>query len=323
MVLYDWQRGKIPFYTLPPDYTELPPGAAAAAADTLTAADAAAEGDEQQQEGGGGPAAAAAGGMFTAAVTEDDAAAEAGARPENAAAAAAALRDAAATALRRQRRGAIPIKEGYYLPDDEKGTVGEGGDVQQGSEDAISEDEVSQDLSDGSGSDEDAADSGSEDAAAESSEEDPGSSSGGEDDAAAAAEEQPQQRQRKRARKADAAAAAAVDSGDESDGYGDAGLSWEAVLQAVQVRQGRASSVLFLAVFLRLVGRCVCCPVCVPSPVGCISCCHLGWGLRLWHASACVCVCGTLCGKFCKCCFAALDGHSSVLARMAYVSFGV
>lgn len=32
MVLYDWQRGKIPFFTLPPDYTEDAPAAGAAAA---------------------------------------------------------------------------------------------------------------------------------------------------------------------------------------------------------------------------------------------------------------------------------------------------
>ena len=27
MVLLDWQRGRLPFYSLPPDYTDLPPGA--------------------------------------------------------------------------------------------------------------------------------------------------------------------------------------------------------------------------------------------------------------------------------------------------------
>jgi nuclear GTP-binding protein len=26
MILYDWQRGKIPFFTLPPDHTEEKPG---------------------------------------------------------------------------------------------------------------------------------------------------------------------------------------------------------------------------------------------------------------------------------------------------------
>jgi hypothetical protein len=31
MMLYDWQRGKIPFFTLPPDYTEELPGANAGA----------------------------------------------------------------------------------------------------------------------------------------------------------------------------------------------------------------------------------------------------------------------------------------------------
>lgn len=40
MVLYDWQRGKIPFFKLPPDYTPDTPAAAGAIADV--AADAAA-----------------------------------------------------------------------------------------------------------------------------------------------------------------------------------------------------------------------------------------------------------------------------------------
>ncbi len=43
MLLYDWQRGKLPFFTLPPDYEQRPsanPAAAAEPADAATAGDA-------------------------------------------------------------------------------------------------------------------------------------------------------------------------------------------------------------------------------------------------------------------------------------------
>lgn len=226
MVLYDWQRGKIPFYTLPPDYTEQPPaaaGAGTAVADHADDADAA-DGSTPQEEDAEGDE-AAAGGIFKEAVTADDAAAEAGARPENAAAAAAALRDAAATALRRQRRGAIPIKEGYFLPGDELGD-----DEQQGSDDA---DAVSTDGSEGDNSDD--ADDASEPAGSGSEAELDSDAGGVSDGDAAAHQQQPQPSNKRKLRAAAAAAAAGGDSGAESDGYGDAGLSWEAVLQAVQV----------------------------------------------------------------------------------------
>jgi hypothetical protein len=217
IVLYDWQRGKIPFYTLPPGYSELPPGAAAADG---AAADAAAAAAEQ---------------MFSAAVTEDDAAAEAGARPENAAAAAQALRDAAAAALRKQRHSAIPTKEGYYMPDDEQG------DGQGGSDDEIEQGSSSSD----DGSDSEAGEGESEEVQSDDqddqqqqqqqdSDDEPASEGGLSDDAAAAGGGKQKQQQQRRGKK-QAAAAAADDSGDDSDGYGEAGLSWEAVLQAVQV----------------------------------------------------------------------------------------
>uniref|UniRef100_A0A383VJE8 Nuclear/nucleolar GTPase 2 n=1 Tax=Tetradesmus obliquus TaxID=3088 RepID=A0A383VJE8_TETOB len=207
IVLYDWQRGKIPFYTLPPGYSELPPGAAAA--------DAAAAAVEQQQQQ-----------MFAAAVTEDDAAAEAGARPENAAAAAQALRDAAAAALRKQRHSAIPTKEDYYMPGEERGD-GKGG----------SDEEIEQGSSSEDDSDSEAAEGGSEVESEDEQQQDgdgePGSEAGSsEDEAAAAAGKHKGQQQR--GKKQAAAAAAADDSGDDSDGYGEAGLSWEAVLEAVQ-----------------------------------------------------------------------------------------
>lgn len=69
MVLYDWQRGKIPFFTLPPGHTDEKPQKMKAAAD---------EAAEVVPE---------------LAVTEEDAQTEVGARAENAAAAAQAVRD--------------------------------------------------------------------------------------------------------------------------------------------------------------------------------------------------------------------------------------
>lgn len=45
MLLYDWQRGKLPFFTLPPDYEHRPQPNPAAAADAAAQADAA-DGDE-------------------------------------------------------------------------------------------------------------------------------------------------------------------------------------------------------------------------------------------------------------------------------------
>jgi len=219
MVLYDWQRGKIPFYTLPPGYTdEKPPKPGSAAAVAAAAAAAAAEdgGAQQQQQNGSDAAAVAAAKegeeeegavMYAEGVTEEDALLEAGARAENASAAARAMREAAAAALRSQRRGRIPIKEGYYLPGDERA-----GDEGAGDEEAAAdEDEISQEESDGA---EEV--SGSEDGF--EGEEGDSSGSGGDDDDAEEEE------------------GAGGRSGDESDGYGEAGLSWEAVLQAVQVR---------------------------------------------------------------------------------------
>ncbi|KAF6258820.1 NUC091 domain-containing protein [Scenedesmus sp. NREL 46B-D3] len=207
IVLYDWQRGKIPFYTLPPGYSELPPGAAGAAA----AGGAAAAAAVQQQKQ-----------MFAEAVTEDDAAAEAGARPESAAAAAQALRDAAAAALRKQRHSAIPTKEGYYMPADEQGD-GQGGsddEFEQGSSsDEDSDSEAREGKSEVQSEDQD-----EQQLQQQGSDGEPGSEVGSSDDEAAAAQRKGKQQ----------AAAAEVDSGDESDGYGEAGLSWEAVLEAVQ-----------------------------------------------------------------------------------------
>jgi hypothetical protein len=208
MVLYDWQRGKIPFYTLPPGYTdEAPPKPGAAAAGKPVEEQQQQQQQEaqqqQQEEGDGGS------GMYAEGVTEEDAAAEAGARPESASAAARAMREAAAAALAAQRRGRIPIKEGYYMPNDEHAGEGEdGGSEPEGSDAGLgSGSEEEDDAEDGAGSeDEEASASGSEEVEEE---------------------------------EAGGGGAAGAGSGDESDGYGEEGLSWEAVLQAVQVG-GRA-----------------------------------------------------------------------------------
>lgn len=63
MLLYDWQRGKLPFFTLPPDYEHRPQPNPAAAADAAAQADAA-DGDE--------PAAADAAAAEADVAAEDD-----------------------------------------------------------------------------------------------------------------------------------------------------------------------------------------------------------------------------------------------------------
>lgn len=222
MVLYDWQRGKIPFYTLPADYSEEPPAPLGASGGGDSGAG---DAHAQQLEDAAGES------MFAQAVTADDAAGEAGARPENAAAAAAALRAAAAAALRQQRRQAIPIKDGYYLPDDE-----------QHAEDGAGDSGDCEELSGGEelyGSEADDVSSDASEASTDSS----SSSSGGESDGQEEEEGMPAGTGQQQGRKRKNAAALADDDAadgsgdeDESDGYGDDGLSWEAVLQAVQVR---------------------------------------------------------------------------------------
>lgn len=239
MVLYDWQRGKVPFYTLPPGYTDEAPGKSGVQTGTTAAQDEQLqkEAQEQAQQAGSSqtPADAAAvlapgtdatvaskskqqgaAAQFAEAVTEEDAMGEAGARPENAAAAARALRDAAAAVLSKQAHGVLPIKEGYYLPDDE-----------HAEEDDVDAEAVSTSIADGedeSGSlDGDDDGDGGDDAAAAPAEHVSGddvSSSEGEDRVLSHGQ---------------AGSSSDGDSGDESDGYGEAGLSWEAVLQAVQV----------------------------------------------------------------------------------------
>eukprot|EP00775_Hariotina_reticulata_P005449 gene5449-5682_t len=231
IVLYDWQRGKIPFYKLPPGYTDQPPGAAQE--EPPGQGPAAAAGPIAEDEAGGGVASSQQQ-MFAEAVTAEDAAAEAGARPENAAAAAEALREAAAAVLRKQRRSSIPIKEGYFLPDDEAGGAGA---AAAAGDDDVSDDLVSVSEAD-SEEEEDASQGGpggqsqplhqeweEQDGADSLSSDGPSDGCAGDEGISDDQTDSGQQQE---------AGQAAADSGDESDGYGEAGLSWEAVLQAVQ-----------------------------------------------------------------------------------------
>lgn len=127
MVLHDWQRGKIPYFMLPPDYDEPAGGNAAALA------------------------------VPSEAVTEEDAAAGPDGNPELAAKAAAALAEEAAAALAKQKRGAIPVQAGFFSPQDEGADDGA-----EGSEESseISDDDDGDDEEEGS--EEDQEESGSE-----------------------------------------------------------------------------------------------------------------------------------------------------------------
>ncbi|EFJ47260.1 hypothetical protein VOLCADRAFT_81595 [Volvox carteri f. nagariensis] len=216
MVLYDWQRGKVPFFTLPPDHTEDAPGSAAAKDDVLT---------------GLGTASAAALPVPKELVTEEDAAKEAGAKPEAAAAAARAVRELLLGASAAQVKSAIPVQQDYYMPEDERcdgeievDTAVDPDAISSGSDEESEDDDL---ASGGTSSDEDASegstgeDSGpcvSDDGNLEATEAVPSVAGKGS----------------KRCRDQDPTAASVADDGDESDGYGDGGLSWEAVLACVQ-----------------------------------------------------------------------------------------
>ncbi|KXZ54741.1 hypothetical protein GPECTOR_4g810 [Gonium pectorale] len=270
MVLYDWQRGKIPFFTLPPDHTEEAPGApadaAAAAAATVAPA---------------GEASAAAGPgelpVPRELVTEEDAVREAGAKPEAAAAAARAVREVLLSATAAQTRSAIPVMQDYYMPEDER-REGEEEEAEPGVDpDVISSGSEDEEDVSGSGSeldeDEGASSSGddesddngsdgeepvvSEDAEEDDDEGDRGGKKAGPSarrtggaravareagKAAAAAEAKAKAaegakkggKRRRAAAVADGADDDGDDDGNDSDGYGDGGLSWEAVLACMQ-----------------------------------------------------------------------------------------
>ncbi|GLI67162.1 hypothetical protein VaNZ11_011375 [Volvox africanus] len=214
MILYDWQRGKIPFFTLPPDHLEEAPGT-------------------NLMTGNASPAAARNTvpclPIPSELVTEEDAAKEAGAEPEAAAAAVRAVREVLVSATAAQARSAIPVLQDYYLPEDElrDGSFKDDAAVHPDviSSDGISEDEES------SGDPSDASSSGIEPLV---SDEDGLSGDTCRDGARGAVKEvkltaapnsrTPNDRKQKQHQ----------DNGEDSDGYGDGGLSWEAVLVCMQ-----------------------------------------------------------------------------------------
>ncbi|GIM05189.1 hypothetical protein Vretimale_9632 [Volvox reticuliferus] len=219
MILYDWQRGKIPFFTLPPDHTEDAPGAGAEDASTAAAVNPARLPVPSEM------------------VTEEDAMKEAGAKPEAAAAAARAVREVLLGATAAQARSAIPVLQDYYMPEDERLDGAVEDDL------ALDSDAVSSDEHDEDENSEDNTLEGSSGSEPELSEEDsePGDVRRG--------------GAREVAKELDKAAALTTrnriggkekpvvhkDDGEDSDGYGDGGLSWEAVLACVQGRDAEPS----------------------------------------------------------------------------------
>ncbi|BDA48334.1 Nuclear/nucleolar GTPase 2 [Coccomyxa sp. Obi] len=188
MVLYDWQRGKIPFFKLPPDYTPNAPVAAAPTADVAASsapADSAAAGPSDEQA------------AVPAAELPRDA------EERAAAAAEAATRAAAAEMVERQRR--IPVREDYFLPED---TAADGDAAEapsEGDSDEVDVSSAEEDEDEQADVGTDAGNAGEElDDVAEDSE---GAGVASEDD----------------------------DSDADSDGYGEEGLSWEAVMESLQV----------------------------------------------------------------------------------------
>ncbi len=123
-------------------------------------------------------------------------------------AAARAVREVILSATAAQARSAIPVQPDYFMPED----VGAAADDEADGEDpdAVSLSGSEDDDEEGDGVESSSGEEGS-----------------GEDEAAEAL---------RRSGGAAGPAAAAEDDGEDSDGYGDGGLSWEAVLACVQVR---------------------------------------------------------------------------------------
>lgn len=159
MVLHDWQRGKIPFFTLPADYDE-----------TLAV-----------------PLSVPSG-----MVTEADAAAGPEENPVAAAKVAKMMAEEALAAVAKQRRSAIPVQAGFYNPDDE---------IANDEEEEKEEEEAFEDSDEEEEEDEDEDGSGSSD----------------DEDGVSGSDKEDQE-----------------DDDGEDDGYGDAGLSWEAVMATIQ-----------------------------------------------------------------------------------------
>ena len=195
MVLYDWQRGKIPFFTLPPGHTEeKPPVGEAPAAGKAAAGERAVEGRRlagwlahlcavlprtrlllllpffamirsfAHPSGRSPPPIPTEAPLAAEAVTEEDAKGAVDGDPEKAAAAARAMAEEAAAATAKQRRSAIPVQQGFFTPADE----GAAEEEEEGSEDIIT-----------SGSDDEEGEEGEE---AESGEDGGSGSGSGEDD---------------------------------------------------------------------------------------------------------------------------------------------
>lgn len=127
MVLHDWQRGKIPFFTLPPDYI-------AGEQDTTNA----------PKEG----------------MTEEDAAAGPDGDPAAAAAAAHALASEAAVTLAKQQRSAIPVRPDFYDEEDEGLVSAENSDEEREESDEEESSDEEENSDEGEGDDDDDDDDG-------------------------------------------------------------------------------------------------------------------------------------------------------------------
>uniref|UniRef100_A0A7S3R4D1 Nuclear/nucleolar GTPase 2 n=2 Tax=Dunaliella tertiolecta TaxID=3047 RepID=A0A7S3R4D1_DUNTE len=229
MVLYDWQRGKIPYFTLPPDYKPEEEQRLASAAEAAV--------DEETRAELPAP---------SHAVTEEDAQGEAGVEPETAAAAAREANKLLSAAGRQQARGEIPVQDGYFMPDDERkeeqGAAGDGSEPDlEGSSNSGSEDEEG---SQGQSSSSEGESEGEQGAG----------TSGASEDSDGDEQEGQRQGSRGRRRQQKAGKAGGVPAGqkasgsgrkansdkeedgddDDDAGYGAGGLSWEAVLQCMQ-----------------------------------------------------------------------------------------
>eukprot|EP00884_Botryococcus_braunii_P017149 jgi/Botrbrau1/4117/Bobra.152_3s0063.2 len=197
-VLYDWQRGKIPFFSLPPDYLPETPGGSRAAEPA-------------------GPPAADQGEVAEEADEPDQA-------TERDAATAAAVQETVAAAAAAQRRRHIPVQENYFLPEDEVLEDGLPSGIDDG-------------LPSGHDGSNPGSDSDSESGAAslsddEEEEDDPETLEGPwerpSDEDGVEAEEGADAGP-------DDGSRAGRDSDSDSDGYGPEGLSWEVVMRTMQV----------------------------------------------------------------------------------------
>lgn len=160
--------------------------------------------------------------------------------------AAKAVRETLAAAAKAQTRLAIPMQQGFFMPEDERR---EGEDEERGAEEDIvseEEDEDGGEVSDpevsssegeeGSGDFDNEVGRGAEGAGEEEDEEAGPSGRGAKRPAAPSRGAKAGAASTKRAKKAAVAAVAHIaDDDDDDTGYGAEGLSWEAVLGAIQV----------------------------------------------------------------------------------------